>query len=79
MNKNTLHLVVEYIKETLKDKSGISAESYEIVKNIMQEDRDLALDLHDLIETTESIDGRYFFSGDKLDSELYTKYEHQLQ
>lgn len=78
MNNTTLHLIKEYITETLKDASGISLQSYDTIKNMMQENRDLALDLHDLIDQVECIDARCFLRNSKIEIEYDVDNSHEL-
>ena len=78
MNNNTLHLIKEYITSTLKDASGISLQSHDIIKNLMQENRDLALDLHNLVEQVECIDARCYLKNWKIEIEYDADHGHEL-
>ena len=57
MKKETLELLKEYISSTIK--TGISKESFDILSTLLCVDRTFALELHNLISTVQSIDGKY--------------------
>ena len=60
MNKNTVQLVKEYITRTLDEPNGISAEAYQALTALMQEDREFALEMHDVVSRIDSGKDRYF-------------------
>ncbi len=60
MNKNTVQLVKEYITKTLDEPNGISAEAYQALSALMQEDREFALEMHDVVSRIATSKERYF-------------------
>ena len=60
MNKNTVQLVKEYIAKTLDEPNGISAEAYQALTALMQEDREFAMEMHDIVDRIATSKERYF-------------------
>jgi hypothetical protein len=60
MNKTTVQLVKEYITKTLDEPNGISAESYRALTALMQEDREFAMEMHDVVDRIATSKERYF-------------------
>lgn len=60
MNKSTVQLVKEYITKTLDEPNGISAEAYQALTALMQEDREFAMEMHDVVDRIATSKERYF-------------------
>jgi hypothetical protein len=60
MNKATVQLVKEYITRTLDEPNGISAEAYQALTALMQEDREFAMEMHNVIDRIATSKERYF-------------------
>lgn len=60
MNKNTVQLVKDYITKTLDEPNGISAEAYQALSALMQEDREFAMEMHDVVARIATSRDRYF-------------------
>lgn len=60
MNPITVKLVKEYITKTLDEPNGISAEAYQALSALMQEDREFAMEMHDIVDRIATSKERYF-------------------
>jgi hypothetical protein len=60
MNNTTVHLVKDYITKTLDEPNGISAEAWLAMGALMREDREFALEMHDVVDRIATSKGRYF-------------------
>lgn len=60
MNRTTVQLVKEYITKTLDEPNGISAEAYQALTALMQEDREFAMEMHDIVDRIATSKERYF-------------------
>ncbi len=60
MNKNTVQLVKEYVIRTLDEPNGITAEAYQALTSLMQEDREFALEMHDVVDRIATGKDRFF-------------------
>jgi hypothetical protein len=70
MNKNTIKLVKDYITKTLDEPNGISTEAYQALSSLMQEDREFAMEMHDIVALIATSKGRYFLLEENALDEL---------
>ena len=64
MNSTVTQLVKQYVTKTLDEPNGISADAYSILMHLMQEDRDFAMEMHDVVDKIASSKDRYFLLED---------------
>ena len=65
MRKTAKEMVRQFVMLTLDDSYGISKEAYDLLNQMMIEDREMANILHDTIEmAVETSDGRYAINPD---------------
>jgi hypothetical protein len=64
MNQETQELIKQYIKETLKDTHGISAQAYSLLECMMKTDRNMASHLHDVMFECQEAHNRYFIPAE---------------
>jgi hypothetical protein len=64
MNKETVELVKQYVVSTLDEPNGISEEAYRVLINLMQLERELAQEMHDIVDKIDSHNSRYFLLED---------------
>jgi hypothetical protein len=65
MSNTAKEMVRQFVMLTLDDSYGISKEAYDLLNQMMIEDREMANILHDTIEmAVETSDGRYAINPD---------------
>lgn len=62
MNKETLDITKSYITSTLREPHGISEESYHSIINLLQVNREFALDLHSIVDKLIRFGDRYYLT-----------------
>lgn len=60
MNKETVELVKQYVVATLDEPNGISEEAYKALIGLLQLDRELAQEMHEVVGNIDNHSGRYF-------------------
>jgi hypothetical protein len=64
MNNTVIQLVKQYVTKTLDEPNGISTDAYNILMHLMQEDRDFAMEMHDVVDKIATSRDRYFLLED---------------
>lgn len=60
MNKSTMQLVKDYVVRTLDEPNGVSIEAYKALMALMREERDFAMEMHDVVSRVALSKERYF-------------------
>jgi len=71
MNKETIELIKGSVVDRLESNKGLGQDAYDLLVKLMCLNRDLAQDMHSLIETVVKKDNRYYF-----DTEYGTDVDH---
>jgi hypothetical protein len=67
MNKNTLSLFKNFTESVLSSPRGIDSKAYNYLINMMKEDKDISMELHDVIDKVNYSNNSFFINHDDLD------------